>query len=398
MKPRDGLAIHLTYCLNIHPGETWQENFASIKQKALKVRQKVSPNKPFGLGLRLSNIAAQELVKPERRKEFQDFLNENDLYVFTINGFPYGKFHSTTVKENVYKPDWSTTERRDYTITLANILTELLDENLYGSISTVPLSYKGWVTSEKQLDQIIYMLADAAVHLDKIFNQTGKDICIGLEPEPDCILENTDQTIDFFSGSLLEAGSRHLQQNHGLDYDKAKQILTRHIGVCFDTAHLAVQFEDLNESLTKLNNANIRISKVQLSSALRLRPCEEAFRRLKDFCDTVYLHQVKIKTASGAILSYSDLGEALEIFDKKNSAGTQWRIHFHVPLFFVKDGPLQSTSNCLTPEFFSQLTNRAVQHLEIETYTFNVLPQFMQEKGLFHALGEEYKWVLARLK
>lgn len=398
MKPGDEPGIHLTYCLNVHPGETWQENFSAIKQNALKVRQKVSPDKPFGLGLRLSNIAAQELIKPERLKEFRDFLNENNLYVFTINGFPYGKFHSTSVKENVYKPDWSDVERRDYTIALANILAELLGEDIYGSISTVPLSYKSWVTSEKQLDQIVYMLADTAVHLDNIFNQTGKDICIGLEPEPDCVLETTEETVDFFSGPLLETGTRYINEKHGLSCNKAGEILTHHIGVCFDTAHIAVQFEDLNQSLIKLNKANIRISKVQLSSALQLTPCEEAFRRLKDFCDTVYLHQVKIKVADGAILSYSDLGKALENFEHKNFAGCQWRIHFHVPLFFVEDGPLRSTSDCLTPEFFTQLRRGGVEHLEIETYTFDVLPQFMQEKGLIDALAEEYKWVLGRLK
>jgi hypothetical protein len=148
MKIQSDPPIHLTYCLNIHPCETWEENFAAIKEHALAVRDSVAPDKAFGLGLRLSNKAAKALSVVGKLQEFKNFLAENNLYVFTINGFPYGRFHGTKVKENVYKPDWRTSERRDYTIALADILSALLPENVEGSISTVPCTYKSWISTE----------------------------------------------------------------------------------------------------------------------------------------------------------------------------------------------------------------------------------------------------------
>ncbi|MBW8001359.1 MAG: TIM barrel protein [Planctomycetes bacterium] len=394
MKVQNNPQLHLTYCLNIHPGQNWSENFTAIKDYALGVRDMVCPGQPFALGLRLSNIAAQELKEKEKLEEFKNFLTSENLYVFTINGFPYGQFHQTAVKENVYKPDWQSQQRRDYTIALADILAELLPPTITGSISTVPLSYKNWKKSENDISEMINNLADTAAHLNRIHETTDKDICIGLEPEPDCVIENTNETIKFFSGPLLEIGSNYLQQRAGIKIENAKQILKRHIGICFDTAHLAVQFENLAESFGKLQQADIRICKVQLSSALKLNRSKEALQQLKQFDDKVYLHQVKIKTKDN-IISCCDLPEAME---SKACPDEKWRIHFHVPLFFKQSGLLQSTSDCLDDNFFDLLTKGATEHLEIETYTFDVLPQSMRDKNVVEAIAEEYKWALSRLK
>jgi hypothetical protein len=141
MKLRDNPPLHLTYCLNIHPGETWEANFAAIRQNATKVRDAVAGRgEPFGLGLRLGNVAARSLMEKTALESFRGFLAEQNMYVFTINGFPYGAFHGKPVKEAVYRPDWRTRERRDYTIVLADILAALLPEGVPGSISTVPCS------------------------------------------------------------------------------------------------------------------------------------------------------------------------------------------------------------------------------------------------------------------
>src|SRR5690349_11264949 len=99
-------SLHLTYCTNIHPGETWDEVFANVSTHVLAVKAKVSPARPFGVGLRLSAAAARRLAEPAVLEEFRHFLATNGLYVFTINGFPYGAFHGVAVKENVYRPDW----------------------------------------------------------------------------------------------------------------------------------------------------------------------------------------------------------------------------------------------------------------------------------------------------
>ena len=327
----------------------------------------------------------------EELEKFGQFLKNEDLYVFTINGFPYGRFHNTSVKEDVYRPDWQSSQRRDYTIMLADILARLLPEDVNGSISTVPLSYKEWITNEQQIQQMVQMLADVAVHLNTIYERSGRNICLGLEPEPDCLIENIDEVVTFFSGPLINTGIEYIKQKHGLK--NPEEILKRHIGACFDTAHLAIEFEDLTESYQRLIESEINICKVQLSLALELQQSPQALDQLEDFSDTVYLHQVKIQTADNEILSYSDMPEALE----KSPSG-RWRIHFHMPLFFTKYGYLESTFSCLDADFFKGLLKGRTQHLEIETYTFDVLPGFLRENGVIKMVTEEYKWVLSQLE
>jgi hypothetical protein len=107
MKLNHGL--HLAYCTNVHRGETWDETFAALRTHTDAVRRRVAPDEPYGIGLRLGAAAAAELsAKPGERDAFRRWLDETNSYVFTINGFPYGSFHGTRVKEQVYAPDWST--------------------------------------------------------------------------------------------------------------------------------------------------------------------------------------------------------------------------------------------------------------------------------------------------
>jgi len=391
MRAKDNPPLHLTYCLNIHPGESWQENFDAIKQNTLVIRDKIAKGKAFGLGLRLGFEAASQLIKTEEIQKFSQFLKDEDLYVFTINGFPYGQFHNTSVKEDVYKPDWQSSQRRDYTMMLADILARLLPEGVNGSISTLPLSYKKWITNEQQTQQMVRMLSDVAVHLNAIFEKSGKNICAGLEPEPDCLIENTDEVIEFFSKPLINTGVEYIERNYALG--NAEEILKRHIGICFDTAHLAVEFEDLAESYRKIKAASIQICKVQLSLALELEKTPQALDQLNDFSDSVYLHQVKIQTKEGVILSYADMPKAIE-----DAVPGRWRIHFHVPLFFTEKGNLESTASCLGQDFFRELLKGYTPHIEIETYTFDVLPDFLRNKGVIESITKEYQWVLLQLE
>ena len=350
MRIQNDPPLDLTYCLNVHPGESWQDNLSAIEGPALAVRRQVCPDRPFGLGLRLSRQAAQTLSRPDQLRALEDFLRRHDLYVFTINGFPYGQFHGTVVKEDVYRPDWATSQRRDYTILLANILAALLPEGQTGSISTVPGSYKRWVRDPQHVGQMCQMLAETAMHLAKIRDLAGKDIALALEPEPDCFLETTAETIAFLAGPLLVEGAAHLQGRYGLGRPAAQELLRRHVGVCFDTAHLAVQFEDLAASLRRLRAEGIAVSKIQLSSALTVRPGPGAIEELSAFQDGVYLHQVRALLVGGGAASFRDLPEALAAAPGQSDVA-EWRVHFHVPLFFQGAGHLGATSSLLTGEF-----------------------------------------------
>ncbi len=373
--------IHLTYCLNVHPGESWAENLAAIRDYATAVRNQVAFGKPFGLGLRIAHQAACELAASrELRDKARAFFHEQNLYPFTINGFPYGRFHGSRVKEQVYAPDWRTPERREYTNTLASILAEWLPDGMDGSISTVPCSFKPWVRGDSDVGLMAGMLIDCARHLDAIRQRTGKEIHLGLEPEPACWLETTEETVQFFE-VLFRAG----KEDEGM--------LRRHIGVCLDTCHVALQFEDTGESLARYQAAGIRISKVQLSTALRARSNSETWRALERFCEPVYLHQVKARRSDGSLLSWTDLPEALRELPESDAG--EIRVHFHVPLFFDGDGTLGSTG--ISPEFLSQLRASGVAHWEIETYTFDVLPPELRAPGLANSINREYPTVLRKL-
>jgi sugar phosphate isomerase/epimerase len=395
---QDNPPIHLTYCLNIHPGESWAENFTAIKEKAMEVKRLVAPDRWFGLGLRIAHQAATELTaSPELRAEALEFFSANQLYPFSINGFPYGRFHAGPVKENVYAPDWRTAERLEYTLQLADLLAGWLPAELEGSISTVPCSFKSWITSDGDRESLARNLAAVAAYLAAVRADTGRELHLGLEPEPDCYLETTDETVRFFEEVLLSAGMEEVIRIAGCTRPEAESILRRHLGVCFDTCHVALQYEGLTASLRAYERAGIRISKVQLSAALRAESNAESWTALERFAEPVYLHQVKARSADGDRRAWTDLAPALEALPQLSGL-QELRVHFHVPLFFPGSGALQSTASTLTPDFFNDLRSGICPHLEIETYTFDVLPPDIHPGNVVQSIAREYEWVQRRMK
>ncbi len=390
--------LHLTYCLNIHPGESWKDNFAAIRDKALAVKRRVAPDQWFGLGLRLAHHAASKLIEnPELIDEARDFFAEHQLYPFTINGFPYGRFHSGAVKENVYAPDWRTPERRDYTMQLADIFTNFLPPTVDGSISTVPGSFKPWIETEDDVSVMARNLAAVVAYFAAVKDDTGQEIHLGLEPEPDCFLETTPEMVAFFKDHLLSTGREELQRIVGCSAPKAEELIRRHIGVCFDTCHVSLQYEDLADSYRTYLSEGIRISKVQLSAALHTDSTPESWEALRKFVEPVYLHQVKGIARSGARFAWFDLPGALEELPQFPDVEAL-RCHFHVPLFWPGAGPLQSTASDLTHDFFHELRMGGCSHLEIETYTFDVLPEEHSPGDVVKSISREYAWVLQKLQ
>src|SRR4051812_25419526 len=169
---------HLTYCSNIHPGETWPEIRQNLERYVLGVRQNVASGCAFGIGLRLSGQAAHALSDPNTLEEFRRFLRDHNLYVFTINGFPHGSFHGARIKEKVYLPDWLDEERLHYADQLAYILTTLLGDHfgIYGSISTVPGAFQARIKSSGDVTIIASRLLRHAVTLHKLKVETGRNI------------------------------------------------------------------------------------------------------------------------------------------------------------------------------------------------------------------------------
>ena len=270
------------YCLNIHCGETWPQTLKNIQGYALAVKHKVSPHNNFALGLRLSALAAQELL--EEIPAFKKFMKENGLYVVSINGFPYGQFHGTVIKQNVYLPDWSSAKRVNYTLDLAKILAELLPEGEYGTISSVPVHY-GKHAKPKCIENIL----SVARFLAQLKARTGKPIVLCLEPEPDCYLDSLDSTLRFFKKlQALEPQAK------------------AHIGVCLDCCHASLEFETPEKWLSTLEANAIPVPKIQLAAALKLNFSAGKEKLLRNYDEGEYMHQTRVKTEAG-IIKFKDL-------------------------------------------------------------------------------------------
>ena len=398
--------FHLSYCSNIHPGESWDATFRNLKIYIPEVRNRLQEKGAFGIGLRLSNEASLVLEKPEKLKKFQDWLEKESAYVFTLNGFPYGDFHRQIVKEKVHAPDWTTTERRDYTIRSFRILSQLLPEGLEGGISTSPISYRYWFKSESELsnamEKATIHLMEVVEELVAIQKETGKLLHLDIEPEPDGIVENSDELIMLFTDWLLPKGKPWLVQKLGVSEEKAEDLIKTHIQACYDVCHFAIEYEEPAETFAKFAKQGIRIGKIQISAALKVMIPETANgkfslgKKLAAFAESTYLHQVVARTSGGSLVSYPDLPQALERLPE--SKEEEWRIHFHVPVFLEHYGSFSSTQETISIVLKEILSNpNLTAHLEVETYTWEVLPEEIK-LSLGESIARELSWVIEEMK
>jgi len=389
---------HLTYCLNIHSGETFADVVKAVRTYPPKIRDLLDCSQPFGLGLRIGQQALAEAEATAGWDELRSVMAAESLYVFTLNGFPYGHFHDAPVKTSVYEPDWRSPQRRDYTIRLARFLAHLLPEGVGGSISTVPVAYRAAIGSDAELAGVVRNLADCAVELADLHSRTGREIQLGLEPEPDCWIDTTLDALQFFQDFLIPLGVARVRERTGQGLAAAEKVIRQYLGYCVDTCHFAVQFESPSEAIRRLVKAGIGIPKVQLSAALRMEPGADLPARLAGFSDEVYLHQVREGRDGVVLQSYSDLPEALRAA-ARHPPGGEWRIHFHVPLHWAGDEPkLGTTRDALDADFWRELKQASIPHWEIETYTYSVLPAAMRALPLAESIAEEYRFCLMALQ
>lgn len=378
--------LHLAYCTNIHRGESWAETFDALKTHTLAVRDRVSPHAPFGLGLRLSERAARELSDRATLLAFQRWLGQQHCYVFTINGFPYGQFHGTRVKEQVYQPDWTTPQRLAYTNLLFDLLAQLVPPDVEGSVSTLPGSFKEFVHDPEAARQIRTNVWHCVEHVARVSAQTARKLHLGLEPEPLCFLETSGETIHFFD--RLRAEHQHDPR------------IDEFLGMNYDTCHLAIEFEEAAHALAALHQHKVKLSKIHLSNALRVTPTPEVRALLRTFAEDIYLHQTVVRREDGARVIYRDLSEALA-FEPAAAApeASEWRVHFHIPLHSPPTAMLGNTADHLlqTLDVLAADPSRC-PHLEMETYTWEVLPAEMKNRNVVDQLVAEYEWTLAALK
>lgn len=381
---------HLAYCSNVHPGETLDAIDGNLEQWFSRVRD-ARKLRQMHAGLWLSREASLALVSSEEQlQRFAEQLRAHGLLLSTLNGFPFGGFHAQRVKETVYEPNWARRERLDYTLDLATVLSRCLpDDCREGTISTVPLGFApGWTGEQHQ--QALHNLCELAGGLVSLKERTGRHIRVCLEMEPGCVLESTDEAVAFFRDDL---------RGFAADRQIDDEALRQHLGICYDVCHQAVMYETPAQSLEKLTAAGIVVGKIQLSCALDvLDPTDSTTQKsLAEFAEPRYLHQVRAVDSHGDLLSCMDLEEAFASAPMKTADA--WRIHFHVPIQAdsLAHGNLGTTQGELLKVLDYLANNPALRpHLEVETYTWQVLPPRLRptdDRQLIDGLANELAWL-----
>ncbi|MDB5060232.1 MAG: xylose isomerase [Mucilaginibacter sp.] len=395
-------AGHLTYCTNIHAGENWADHFNALKLNFPQIKKQLSPDAPMGIGLRLSNIASIEILRDNNLPEFKQWLQLNDAYVFTMNGFPYGGFHNTIVKDQVHAPDWTTNNRLDYTLRLFNILASLLPKDMEGGISTSPLSYKHWFKSDEALKKGKFEATEnilrVAAELNSIKQKTGITLHLDIEPEPDGILETGKEFIEWFENNLLPQGISYFKNKLNIPAAQVESIIKDHVNLCYDVCHFAIGYEPHEIIINELAQKGIKVGKIQISAALKASfdtapgTRQSILAAFEKFNESTYLHQVIARLVDGNLARYPDLPEALAATDDAK----EWRAHFHVPVFSQDFGLLQSTQADIINVLNIQAQNPFTNHLEVETYTWEVLPDALKIP-LNQSITRELEWVKHQL-
>jgi hypothetical protein len=392
---------HLTYCTNIHAGKNWIEDFDILQRNLPIIKKSIAPDQPFGIGLRVSEAASLQLINPVALTEFKQWLKDNNAYVFTMNGFPYGDFHHTVVKENVHCPDWTTITRKAYTIRLFKILQALLPPNMDGGISTSPLTYRHWFTSmgdaARAKDKATLNIIEVLKELHTIYVESELLMHLDVEPEPDGMLETGKEYITWFEDDLLRLGVPAFMESFGLSVVAADESIKRHLCLCYDVCHFSIGYEDHETVLKELHEKGLRVGKIQISAALKanLDIAAEGRVQIKEsfgkFNETTYLHQVVAKKSDGSLIRYPDLPQALDDFDQDGVE--QWRAHFHVPISLNEIGFLESTQDDILKVLQLQKKQPFTHHLEVETYTWEVLPEKIK-LPVTQSIIDELNWVI----
>lgn len=387
-------SCELTYCLNIHPGEGWLDVKSALQGPTREIKAAVCPDSTFAVGLRLSAQAVSELASPQALRELKQILCEEDYKAITVNGFPYGTFHGVAVKEHVYRPDWREESRFDYTCALAGLMASIAPAGQMVSLSTVPGAFRPLGIGEEAniADRILRVVA----HCVELVQCSNVTVAIAIEPEPYCLMETMAEAAAFFDQYLFsDSAVRRLAQLTGLDRSAAADALARHLGICYDVCHAAVEFEDPAQSMAVLSQVGVPIHKLQLSAALRIPDVSaEARSALAAFNEPTYLHQV-VCSAHGILQRFPDLPQALAHADSANDE--EWRVHYHVPIFVEDLGLLATTQPFLIDILDMHVQSPLSSHLEVETYTFGVLPHQLAACSVVEAVSRELCWVIERL-
>jgi hypothetical protein len=390
---------HLAYSTLVHPGDTWAEMRASLETYAPAVKARVSPDSPYAVSLRISAASAATLsADPAEVSRLRGWLDDHGMYVYTINAFPAGPFKGRVVMENVYEPDWATEDRVRYTCQVADVVARIAPDHISPSIQTAPLAFRPKVTTDDDVAALTHNLLRVVAHLVELERRTGRRVKLALEPEPACYLETTEETIRFFEDRVWSAsGVQQLCELTGLPASEAVGAVRRHLGIVFDICHQSVQFEDITASLQALYAAGVPIFKLQAAAALWVPDVTpDAVAALEAFTDTIYLSQTT-QRRDGELTRFLNLSDAIAAWRADPGGTREWRTHFHVPVFLDDLGEFRTTRPGIEAALAVHAQTPLSDHLEIETYTWDVLPAHLKTGDIIDYVSRELEWMRSTL-
>jgi sugar phosphate isomerase/epimerase len=389
---------HLTYSTLVHPADDWDQIWQSLNTYVPKVKERFAGNKRFGVSLRLSAKSAETLANSKaERDKLRKFLDDRNMYLYTVNAFVYGHFKGELVKEQVYEPDWRSEERTQYTMNVASVVADVAPKDVLPSIQTSPLGFKPRVTGPEVVESYTNNVLRVAKHLVELEAKTGVTVTLGLEPEPYCFLETTDETVDYFTNHLYAGKSvEKFAKISGLPIAEAIAALRRHVGIVYDICHLAVEYEDITQSLQKLVDAGVPIVKLQEAAALHIPEVNKAaVDTLKRYSKTIYLTQT-IEKKDGKLTKYLNVDDAIAAWEKSPSP-REWRTHIHVPVFLDDLGQFRTTRFAIADALKFHKQKPLSRHLEVETYTWDMLPDSLKTGDIVEYVCRELEWVRGQL-
>jgi hypothetical protein len=347
------------------------------------------------VSLRLSGSSAEHLAREAgERRRLQDFLAAEDLYVYTVNAFPQGSFKGRSVMEDVYEPDWSTEERTRYTMAVADVLADITGDEVEPTIQTMPLAFRPKVRSEDYVDTFTRNVLRVVAHLVRLERRTGRRVKLAIEPEPFCYLETIAETVEYFEHRLYsKSGAETLAGLAGLPLAEAHGALRRHLGVVLDIGHQTVEFDDIPASLELLASAGVPVFKLQEAAALWVpEVTDDVVHELERFTATIYLSQTS-ELRDGVVTRHLNLTDAIEAWKREPGGTREWRTHFHVPVFLDDLGPFRTTRFAIEQALGIHRAIPQSSHLEIETYTWDVLPEHLKNGSIIDYVVRELEWV-----
>lgn len=390
---------HLTYSMLVHPGDSWSDMKTSLTTYMPEVKKRFSPDAKMGVSFRMANATVQELLaKPDQREWLKNYCLENDFYIFTVNAFPYGPFKGQEVKAEVYEPDWTTEARTQYTMDIANILAEVTASDVEPTIQTAPLAFRPKSNSTEYQNAFNENIYRVIAHLMKLEKETGRRVKLALEPEPFCFLETIPETVQWFKEKVYSLGAaERIVELSGQPLAEVFGAVRRYLGVVLDICHQSVQFEDIAEDIKQLSEAGIPIYKLQEAAALMVENVTpEIVDELKKYTGTIYLSQTN-QLRNGELTRFLNLEDAIDEWEK-DPGPRQWRTHFHVPVFLKDLGAFQTTRGGIDAALKVHARTPVSTHLEIETYTWDVLPEHLKTGDITEYVVRELEYVRDELQ